>query len=77
MIDSVLTTAATGLRIHAADAARASDNLLKATTSPETLEKGVTESIVDLTQAKIGFSASATVFRTGDEMTGRLVDILA
>jgi len=77
MIDSVLTTAATGLRIHAADAARASDNLLKATTQPDTVEQGVIESITDLTQAKIGFAASATVFRTGDEMTGQLVDIFA
>ena len=77
MIDGILTTAATGLRVHAADAARASDRLVRATTQPESLEAGVVESIVELTRAEIGFSASAQTLRTGDEMSGRLLDILA
>ncbi|MEQ8666124.1 MAG: hypothetical protein RIC16_10385 [Rhodospirillales bacterium] len=75
MIDAILTTAASGLRVHAGDAARAADNLVQATTRPDTLEAGVVESIVDLTRAKIGFSASAATLRAGDEMSGRLLDI--
>lgn len=77
MIDGILSTAATGLRIHANDAARAADNLVRASARPETLESGVVESIVDLTRAEIGFAASAETLRTGDEMTGRLLDIFA
>lgn len=77
MIEGVLSSAVNGLRIHAGDAARASGNLVKATSRPDNLEEGVVNSVVELTQAKVGFAASAKVLSTGDEMAGRLIDIFA
>ena len=85
MIDGILTIAAGGLRTQAAAASDAAARIVRAVpggSGSRDADGAANEgprlkAIVDLIEAKTAYGANATVLRVGDEMSGRLIDILA
>jgi hypothetical protein len=85
MMSQASAYAAQGMQRAFADAARAAETIVSgfAATDPTPAAKSglrgdqVVRAMVDLTRAKTAAKASAKVFRTADDMTGTLLDILA
>ena len=71
-----ITTAATGL-MGASSRIDAVAVRLAQTGQPNSPEINIASNMVALVEAKNDFQASVAVIRTGDEMTGALLDMLA
>lgn len=69
MISAVADAAAAGMLHASADAARAGDHVVQ--------DGDFVAGLVNLTRAEHAFSASTSVFRTAEEMSGTLFDLIA
>jgi len=80
MISSVLSTATTGLLKHTRDVHVSAERIVQQPVAQPDQTSGANDlstEIVNMKRAEIGYSASATIIRTADDMSATLLNILA